>query len=262
MRWFILILICCSCSKSKDVRVQKFSLSPFENTQNYFKATKKLVVDVIYESGQAPYTNLTIQGSPLWQLTEENIAALYLGRKVIPELVIPKELTQMKEISVQNKKSWTAQDLINLAQEHRTGQSSEELSHFVVLFVAGYFNNGSQDFTNTIGISLGGTTIVAIFKDVVKTMDTGLGNPLVPKYLEQATVIHELGHALGLVDNGLPMHEPHKDPENGPHCENQKCVMYWMNEGHQNLRQFVIRMINEGSVIMFDEQCLNDTRKF
>ena len=187
--------------------------------------------------------------------------AMYLGRSLLPEVVVPKSLDEMREISVQNKTSWTVEDILNLAQANRKGQSSETESHFVILFLGGYFNDGSKDITGTVGVSLGGTTIIAVFKDVVRSTDT-LSNPLVSRYVEQATIIHEMGHALGLVDNGLPMKEFHKDADNGAHCDNPDCVMYWLNEGKENVREFMRRFIISGSVIMFDDKCLKDSREF
>ncbi len=263
MKFFSLLLLffIFGCSKNEDVRSGNFSLSPYESTQNYFKTSKRLVLDVIYESGNAPYTDTAIQQNPLWQLTEENLVAMYLGRSVLPEIVVPKKIEEMREISVQNKTSWTVDDILALAQAHRRGQSSETESHFVILFVKGYFNDGSRDLATTVGVSLGGTTIVAIFKDVVKSTES-LSNPLVSRYVEQATIIHELGHALGLVDNGLPMKEAHKDANHGPHCDNPNCVMYWLNEGKEDVREFMRRFILSGSVIMFDDKCLRDSREY
>lgn len=266
MKFFFLMtitLLFAACSKNEEVRTGNFSLSPYESTQNYFKTSKRLVLDVIYESGNAPYTDTAIRENPLWQLTEENLVAMYLGRSVLPEIVVPKKLEDMREISVQNKTSWTVDDILALAQAHRKGQSSETESHFVILFVKGYFNDGSKDLATTVGVSLGGTTIVAIFKDVVKSTDTAT-NPLVSRYVEQATIIHEMGHALGLVDNGLPMKEAHKDADHGPHCDNPDCVMYWLNEGKENVREFMSRYIQSGgrNLVLFDEKCLKDSREF
>lgn len=255
-----MIVLLVACSKTEEVRTENFSVSPFESTHHYFKSSKRIVVDVIYESGHAPYTRTTIQSNPIWQITEENLVAMFLGRTILPEIVVPKKIEDMREISVQNKGSWTVQEILDLAQQHRVGQSSETESHFVVLFLGGYFNDGTKDFPTTVGVSLGGTTIIAIFKEVVESTSTA--NPLVSRYVEQATVIHEMGHALGLVDNGLPMKEAHKDADHGPHCDNPECVMYWLNEGHENLQQFMIRFIQSGSVIMFDEKCLKDSREF
>jgi hypothetical protein len=261
MKWILISLLVISCSKSEDIRSQRASRNKFESSQNYFNISQKIIVDVAYESGQAPYTDLNIQGSPLWQLVEENVNALFLGRSILPQITVPKTLEQMQELPVQTKRSWTGNDLLDIASQYRRGQSIQGESHFFVVFLGGHFSDGTQDYPSTVGVSIGGTTIVAIFKDVVRSTHS-ISNPLVSRYVEQATVVHELGHALGLVDNGLPMHEAHKDVEHGAHCNNPDCVMYWLNEGHENLKQFVIRMITEGSVVMFDEACLQDSRKF
>ncbi len=48
--------------------------------------------------------------------------------------------------------------------------------------------------------------------------------------IEEAVLVHEAGHNLGLVDNGIPMQTPHKDAQHGNHDSNQNCVMYWAVE--------------------------------
>lgn len=41
---------------------------------------------------------------------------------------------------------------------------------------------------------------------------------------------HEFGHLLGLVDQGSPMVTPHKAVNNGAHCNNQNCLMFYQIE--------------------------------
>jgi hypothetical protein len=41
---------------------------------------------------------------------------------------------------------------------------------------------------------------------------------------------HEFGHLLGLVDQGSPMQQDHKDTDNGAHCTNRSCLMYFSVE--------------------------------
>ena len=268
MRLFplILTLLCFACSKGKDVRSSKSSLNPYETTSNYFSTTTSLTVEVAYESGQEPFANgttLTVSGNtvPIWQILDENLNALFLGRAVYPVITVPKQIEDMKELPVQGKASWTAEDLVALSQKYRTGKSSSTETYFWVVFLAGYFNDGTTDLPTTVGVSIGGTTVIAIFKDVVRATGNGLG--IVPRYVEQATVVHEIGHALGLVDNGLPMKEAHKDADgHGAHCNNPDCVMYWLNEGRTDLVQFAIRMSTSGSIIMYDQKCLKDAREF
>lgn len=44
--------------------------------------------------------------------------------------------------------------------------------------------------------------------------------------LEAYTLVHELGHVLGLVDNGAPMASEHEDPRRPGHSLNPESVMY------------------------------------
>ena len=103
-----------------------------------------------------------------------------------------------------------------------------------------------------------GTTVIAMFKDVI----TASGGTVTQKYVEQATLIHEAAHALGLVNNGLPMVATHHDSAHGAHCDNSNCVMYYLNEGTSDLATFVATYILSGSAVMFDDKCLNDARTY
>ena len=264
--FIIITLAFFGCGKDKDVRDAR-NLNPNETTKNYFTSSTKLVVEVAYESGQEPYADgntLTIAGETvaLWEVLERNLTALFVGRTVIPTITVPKQLAAMKELPVQSKASWTPEDILKLAEQHRSGRSSTSETYFFVVFLAGVFNDGTADRPTTVGVSLGGTTVVAIFKDVVRQTGTSaLG--YVPRYVEQATLVHEIGHALGLVDNGLPMKVAHKDADgHGAHCNNPDCVMYWLNEGRSDLIQFAIRMSVLGNVVMYDQKCLDDARRF
>lgn len=256
-------LVFFGCGKDEDVRSSR-SLNKFETTKNYFTSSTKLTVEVAYESGQQPYADGSTIGAgiPIWQILDENLNALYQGRSQLPVILVPKTHAEMKELPVQGKKSWTPEDILKLSDKHRKGRSSSNETYFWVVFLDGVFNDGTSDLPSTVGVSLGGTTVIAIFKEVVR--QTGGGTfPFVPLYVEQATLVHEMGHALGLVDNGLPMKTDHKDPDgHGAHCNNDKCVMYWLNEGRSDLIQFAIRMNQTGNVIMYDQNCLNDARGF
>jgi hypothetical protein len=73
-------------------------------------------------------------------------------------------------------------------------------------------------------------------------------------------LIHEFGHAVGLVDNGIPMVEPHGDQQHRGHCNDDECVMFWLNEGASDLRKYVEDYVADGDAVLFDDACLADTR--
>ncbi len=252
----------------KDARTGDHGTNEHESSKNYFKVSKRLTIQVAYEPAAEPYAGSVSPGNPfsVWQLTEENLFALYQGRADPPLISVPKTLDQFQVIPAQNKTSWKLEELYELAQEHRNGESSASHTYFWVVFLKGHYHDGKKLQTGTVGLAIGGTTVIAIFKDVVEGTGAGQSAPLmqelVPRYVEQSTVVHELGHALGLVDNGIPMHQPHKDADHGAHCNNPDCVMYWVNEGTGDLANFVRNMITSGGVVMYDQKCLDDARKF
>ena len=103
--------------------------------------------------------------------------------------------------------------------------------------------------------SIGDT--VAMFKDVIKSTGSAL-SPNTAKYVEQSTLVHELAHSIGLVDNGVSMVATHKDATHGAHCNNADCVMYWLNEGASDASDFALRRLLTGDTILFDAACLAD----
>lgn len=266
-----LVFLVVACSK-KNVR-ESNGLNPTENSQVYFKSATELTVQVAFEPGAEPYTsigtgNFTLL--PLFWVLEENLNALYQGRPNPPSITVPKQLANFQALPAQNKASWTADEILDLARANRSGFSSSTHSYFYIVFLKGNFSDGSKVVPTTIGVSMGNTTVLAIFKDVVRSMGTGLGTTAggvnlaeaVPKYVEQATMVHEMGHALGLVENGLPMKVAHKDSAHGAHCDNQDCVMYWVNEGASDMVAFATKMATQSSVVMYDQKCLDDARSY
>lgn len=259
----LVLLLLVSCGLEK--KTKSFQRNPFESALTYFTKASTIRVEVAYEQGHVPFTETQFtlsNGSsfPLWQITEENLASLFLGRSNAPQILVPKRLEEMHELPAFSKSSWTSEEIYALAEKYRRHRSSAHESAFWVVFLSGNFRDASQSYPNTVGVSLSGTTIVAIFKDVV--LGTGGDVGLTTRYVEQATVVHELGHALGLVDNGLTMHRAHRDEEHGKHCQASGCVMYWLNEGRADMVTFVSRLIQQRSVVMFDSQCLADARNF
>lgn len=132
-----------------------------------------------------------------------------------------------------------------------------------MVFLKGYFERDGKPDEGVIGVSLSGTTIIAMFKDVITSTGSN-ANGLVPKYVEQSTLVHEMGHALGLVNNGVVLQSEHHDKEHGAHCSNKDCVMHWLNEGKDAAVTFVQEYIKSGrsDVVLFGSQCLEDTASF
>ncbi len=76
----------------------------------------------------------------------------------------------------------------------------------------------------------------AIWKDTIEGSCAGILGVLgFCDMAERAIWTHEIGHNLGLVNNGLPMVEDHEDQQHPAHDVDDSCVMYWAYDGAELL---------------------------
>jgi hypothetical protein len=128
-------------------------------------------------------------------------------------------------------RAWSSSDLQSYAENHlghHTG-SGTVVTH--LLFLSGH---SDQDDSNgkVLGITFGYDLIV-IFSDSVAAACPSVAVPpclVSPASIMQAVVVHEFGHALGLVNRGTPMVTPHEDGQHAGHSSNSGSVMYWAVE--------------------------------
>ena len=102
-----------------------------------------------------------------------------------------------------------------------------------------YVAGGSQDDTSdgkVLGAAYHGTSIV-MFKGTINANTGGgaLSGKPPTAFVERAVLVHEFGHAAGLVNLGAPMQAPHEDASHPHHSTNQKSVMYWAVENSAGL---------------------------
>lgn len=229
------------------------------NLITLYSTVSTINVNVAYEPDAVPFTGTTQNGIEFWSILESNLEALFLGRPLQPAISVPLTLPGMTGISDQGKTSWTAQQVLNLAISTWNLPETAETAEVFILFLNGdYQDNQGNINKNVIGISLEGTSVVAVFKDVITT--SGFSQ-FTQVFIEQATMIHEVGHAFGLVNNGLPMATNHEDTAHPHHCTNEDCIMFWANDS-TNLIFFIDKIINSSSDILFGQECLDDTRSY
>lgn len=264
---FLLIffaLIFSSCGR-KEVTVEEQVLinkiqTP-ENLNVFYNSMNQLTVQVIYETGAEPYTGKTLRDKYYWQLLEDNIQAVFTARTQTVAITVPKTLAEMTEIPSATKETWTAEEIVAKAEAVGNPNSAGNQGRFVILFLNGHFKNGEDIALNVIGLNVTGTTVIAIFKDVVRDMENLRGEQIA-KFGEQSTLVHEMGHALGLVNNGVPMTTSHQDTEHGAHCSNANCVMYWQNEGGQAFLDFLQRIMQSGDTVLYGQECIDDFKNY
>lgn len=108
-------------------------------------------------------------------------------------------------------------------------------------------------------------THVAIFDDTIETScatsGNGNGDPVrdrVCENTELGILIHEVGHLLGLVDNGLEMQRDHRDEDHGYHDDDPDCVMHWLYDGPELSSRIDAPSVDDVELLGFGPECLED----
>lgn len=235
--------------------------------KNYFSKSEEVTVEVYYETGAQPYDGTFSSGTrDLWEILEENLSSIFQYRTQMPTLHVPMTIAEMTEVADSNSTGWTIDEMLSYHKSHKGPNPTETHARFYFYFVRGLFeNNDGQTQPQVIGLNITNTPVLFIFKDVIRNTATSLPPVLgdvTRRFVEQSTLVHEMGHALGLVNNGVPMHEDHQDVAHGAHTLNPDCVMYYLNEGASDMADFVQELIASGSVILWGPEVLADVQAF
>jgi hypothetical protein len=228
------------------------------NLVTFYSTVTDITVHVAYEPDAAPFTGAFSDGGQIWSVLETNMQALFSGRLIEPGIHVPKDIASMEQIATQAQTSWTTAEVLALAQGTWDTPQTSTSAELYLLFVNGFFNDNGTVNKQVVGISLGGSAVIAVFKDVIR--QSGLSS-VVETFMEQTTLTHEFGHAAGLVNQGVPMVTAHEDVSHPGHCTNVDCVMYWENDG-TTLNYFIHKIINTPSDVIFGPECLNDVQSF
>ncbi|TGN19632.1 hypothetical protein [Leptospira idonii] len=236
-------------------------LSDYNNPDKpsvYFSTVRQVELEIAYETGAEPEAgNFALGGSPYWSVTEDNLKAIFADRDYTVNVVIPTSSSEMKNIPKQNRSTWTVSQILDLASRYQSRRSDFQTARFFLVYVNGHLDNNGSPNTSVVGVNIGGTPVTVVFKDVVKDFAANM-RPIA----EQVTVVHELGHALGFVNNGIPLTSQHQDIPNGKHCTNTTCAMYHQIEGKTSLNNFAQSYFSTMSRVVIKSECLEDAKKY
>ncbi len=152
---------------------------------------------------------------------------------------------------------WTQSELFQLADTTFTLPRAAGTVRMHVLFLDGQFNGGQ-----VLGLAWSNTHLVVFKETLERQCRSGLGATLgerVCEAAEQGVWVHELGHLLGLVNNGLPMVSQHQDAAHPGHDGNEGCVMYWAFDTSSSLDKVARQLLGGEAVnLQFDDACKAD----
>ncbi|MFT5681272.1 MAG: putative Zn-dependent protease [Myxococcota bacterium] len=223
-------------------------------TTPYDEDTTEVGLIVAYEDGAEPFTG-TIGPTSIdtWGLYNTNISALFAGTGIATPF--PDTLDEMTAMGTIEDANYTAERIIELADEHLAVEPEAGVVTYRALWLDGYLEVDGEADTSILGVSISGTSVIAMFKPVI---DSTSDLEPVAAYSEQAVILHEVGHALGLVNSGVEMVTDHQDTDNGHHCTADQCVMYYANEGTADLVEFIQQYVTTGDEVIFDDLCVDD----
>lgn len=222
---------------------QNARTGPGDSARDFIAGSRAVVVEIHHVDGAAPNAEaLTAMKAEVGDLLGKTITVTQKGG-------VPGK-------GASHKYTWDEIEALERdARERHTDDAT------AVLFML-YLDGGSEaDSANGGGRVLGAAyhgSSVVMFKGNIRESSVenpGLVDPLNNKppqvNVERAVLIHEFGHILGLVNNGIPMqraHEMTEDPvpetdknEGAKHSSNKESVMYWAVESSQILNLFFLR---------------------
>lgn len=213
-------------------------------------------VSVYYEDGAAPYDGtIGLSGNETWDITEKSYQELFQGLSG-RTVAVPKAVSAMTLIADQGKTEWSGQDLTELGTgihpDYRAGSGEVDLG---LVFLNGTFEGKAT----VLGVHFRGQPFAFVFKDRVASVG---GVPSQQRYVEQAVAVHELGHAVGLVNNGVPMASPHEDRDHPKHTTDENGVMYWAIETTTGVTDFVTDVLGTSDITLFGPESLDDAGNF
>lgn len=239
-----MVLILPACEKDNDANGNNNANDRSANRQAVGESAndllaqnqyERLVVEVQYPSGYAPRQQALDN--------MENFLNKHLNK--------PEGLNVLQsQISGLGDDAYSIEEIRNIEDDTRTMYTDSNTITIYILFVDGKRKKDSNKQT-TLGAAYYNTSAV-LFEETIRNLSGGIGEPDRDK-LETAVLNHEASHLLGLVDNGTPMQQDHKDDENGAHCDVEDCLMYYAVETGD-----VVSNLVGSSVPSLDQQCQND----
>lgn len=211
----------------------------------------RLVIEVDFVTGTAPLGN-------------DRLTPTLSGLLDKPDGI---EIVVDDALEVESDGVWSLDELADLMDRYDDVPLDDKAIKMNTVIVDGRYA-GEEGEGSVLGLAWGGHRIVLFADSIADACSgpAGLAGPLPPDLVcvavRNSVWMHEIGHLLGLVDNGLPMVTPHRDPDpsHGVHDVNEECLMHW-STNRRDVVHRVVSAINGGAgenPLEFGDACKAD----
>lgn len=153
-------------------------------------------------------------------------------------------------INSREQERYSAEEIRQIEQEERdTFSNGDTLAAYMIIV------DGKYEAQDLLGIAYYNTSN-AFFGPSYDEASRGIGPPS-RFQIEALSFRHEFGHTFGLVNiprSGTVMQNPHQDTENGHHCDDENCLMYYATQ-RTNL---IAGSLSGDEIPKLDANCLAD----
>lgn len=240
----LLLAFASACGQQKKI-TDYVRQQDIDSAEFFSDSVTEFAVDVYYEASAAPFTGpLTDSPERTWAITRQSFIEVFKTH-VRRKVSVPQDLPAMRAIPDNNIVSWDEKQLMALSKSLDTPPVTGRATAKVIFIKGNY-----QGQSTVLGIHFSGVKTAFVFKDGITLFAGGI--PFQQR-IEQATVVHELGHVIGLVNNGVPMVAPHEDSEHPHHTTDPDDVMYW---------DLISTATRSDRLILFGKKTLDDAHAF
>lgn len=164
------------------------------------------VLEVDHVQGQAPASG-----------------ALSFAKNKMDSMVRKDSITFQVDDTIPGRATWSNSQILALASDHQDLNTRGDRVVTYVVYLDGEYGPNSD----VLGVTFGYHTIAMFKERIAEQCNSFLALCSSSDRLEaERTVLtHELGHAIGLVNRGVPMVQPHEDPSNPGHSDNDDSIM-------------------------------------
>lgn len=156
--------------------------------------------------------------------------------------VISKEIAPSKDTMLSLK------EIVAIEKAERTKRAEGKELTIYILYTNGYYVD-----EHMLGYAYLNTSVVLFGRNLAD--NSNKFRKLNRSDLEARVLQHELCHLLGLVNVGTALQSEHKDDDHGKHCQNKRCLMYYLTTTEES-PSILLRK----GIPTLDEACLKDLR--